>query len=90
MSIDWDAIDEDIERAAVDTDVKLASRISSLTRMKDAEIEELFPEPSDKKRMVKLMKIVEEASADNRKTVRLIDNIDDLAGTAVKLLTRFV
>lgn len=90
MPIDWDAIDEDIERAAVDTDVKLASRISSLTRMKDAEIEELFPEPSDKKRMVKLMKIVEEASADNRKTVRLIDNIDDLAGTAVKLLTRFV
>jgi uncharacterized protein (DUF1810 family) len=90
MSINWDEIDKYIDEAAADTDAKLSSRISSLTRMKDAEIEELFPEPSDKRKLVKLMQIVEEASADNSKIVRLIDNISELSGTIVKLLARFV
>ncbi len=87
MSDDWGSA---LKEIGDKTDKELESRISSLTRMKDEEIAELFPDKGDKKKLVELMQIVEEASIDNRKTARLVDNIQELAGTAVKLLARFV
>lgn len=90
MAIDWDAIDEEINQAAGETDAQLESKISSLTRMKDNEINELFPEKADKEKLIKLMQIVNEATTENKRTAHLVENIQDLAGTAVKLLTRFV
>lgn len=90
MSIDWDKIDDDIDTAADSADETLKSRISSLTRMKDGEIAELFPAQADKEKLVKLMQIVNEATAENQRTARLVDNIQELAGTAIKLLARYV
>ena len=90
MAIDWDAIETEIDEAADEADIQLESRISSLTRMKDYEINELFPEKTDKEKLVKLMQIVNEATTENQRTARLVDNIQDLAGTAVKLLAKFV
>lgn len=87
---DWDAIGDALDDAEEMTDNKLKSRISSLTRMRDAEIEELFPAKGDKEKLVKLMRIVNESTADNQRTARLVDNIQELAGTAIKLLARFV
>ncbi len=47
MPIDWDAfdaaIDAEIDAAAERTNDRLASQVSSLTRMTDEEVKELFP-----------------------------------------------
>ena len=62
------------------------SRISSLTRLNDSEINSLFPKKEDKDNLVKLMKIVKSAASDIDKTQQLIDNISGIAGTVIKLL----
>ncbi|GAV19377.1 hypothetical protein MMIC_P0311 [Mariprofundus micogutta] len=90
MPIDWDAMGDAVDTAAIETDEQLASKISSLTRMNDEEIQDLFPEKADKQKLIELMQLVNASTDENTRTVRLVDNIQDLAGTAVKLLARFV
>jgi uncharacterized protein (UPF0305 family) len=90
MPIDWDAIDREIEAAAGDTDAKLVSRISSISRMKDEDIEKLFPDSGDKEKLKKLLQIVDEASDENTKKQNLIKNIEELSGTVLSLVKRFV
>ena len=93
MPIDWDEFESDIDDAADNaadrTDAKLASRISSITRMTDEEIEELFPKPADVKKLVNLMKIVKSAGDRNNKINKIISNVDELAGTVLTLLETF-
>lgn len=50
-----------IRNAAKKKDDKLAFQISSFKRLKDAEIKEMFPEPSDVKKLADLMAIVNSA-----------------------------
>ncbi len=94
MPIDWDEFESDlndtIDNAADRTDTKLASRISSITRMTDEEIEELFPKPADVKKLVKLMKIVKSAEDRNSKINKIISNVEELAGTVLTVLEKFV
>lgn len=49
-------IDNDIDKAAEKTDENLASKISSVTRLTDEEIQKLFPEPTDVKKLAEFMK----------------------------------
>ncbi len=88
MAIDWDVIDVEIGEAADETDAKLAAQIATLTRLKEEEIKRLFPDTADKTKMVQLMQIVNQSGDENRRTAALVDNIKDLAGTAIKLLSR--
>jgi len=90
MPIDWDAIDREIDDAAGDTDAKLVSRISSISRMKNEDIEELFPAIGDKEKLKQLLQIVDEASDENTKKQNLITNIEELSGTVISLVKRFV
>jgi len=90
MAFDWDDIEKEINEAAAETDVALESKISSLTNMNDEDINALFPEIADKEKLVKLMKIINQSASENEIKARLINNIEDLAGTAVKLLAKFV
>ena len=90
MAIDWDAIEEEVNQATEETDTKLAGMISSLTRMKDDEVEELFPTQADQEKLIELMKIVNQSTSENEKKELLAHNIEDLAGTAIKLLGKFV
>jgi hypothetical protein len=75
-----------LERSAQKTDAQLASEISSLTRLKDEEINSLFPAQPDKENLLKLLEIVNAATDENNKTAELIKNIDKLAGAAIKLI----
>ena len=93
MPIDWDAfdasIDAEIDAAAERTNDRLASQVSSLTRMTDEEVKELFPTPADVKKLKRLMEIVKSAEEQNTKISRLVNNIEDLAGAALTLIQRF-
>ena len=90
MPIDWDAIDSALDEAKEESDEALATRISSLTKMTDAEVQELFPSLDEKKKLAELMRIVNSATAENEKVNRLADNIETVGSTVIRLLVRFV
>ena len=92
MAIDWDELDIDgaIASSANKTDEHLASKISSLTRMTDEEVTELFPVPGDVKTFTELMKIVKSAEEQNNKVNKIIANGEDFAKVTLKLLEKFV
>lgn len=90
MPIDWDAfqstIDAEIEAAATATSTDLASKASSITRLTDEEIAELFPTPADMQMLKNLMEIVKSAEDENVKINRLVSNIEELGGAAIKII----
>jgi hypothetical protein len=93
MPIDWNKFDNDIDVAITEsanaTDDKLASKISSITRMTDEEVKELFPEPTDTKKLAKLMKIVKSAEDRNTKINNIISNAEEFGGIVLTLLGKF-
>jgi hypothetical protein len=93
MAMDWDKFDKEIDRAAQKagdrTDEKLASRISSVSRLTDEEIQELFPDPADVKRLKDLMKVVKSAGDRNDKINTIVSNAEDFGGVILTLLGKF-
>jgi hypothetical protein len=92
MTINWSDInvDEIIDTAGQKTDDELAGRISSLTRLTDEEIKELFPQSADAKKVVQLMKVVKSSASRNTKVARIAENIEDLGGVVLTLLNKVV
>ena len=94
MPINWDDFDKQLDGAIANagtaTDDALASSISSLTRMTDAEVKELFPNPSDVKKLASLMKTVKSAQSHNEKINQIVQNAEQFGGIILKLLNRFV
>ena len=94
MAIDWEQfsnqLDGVISGAAQATDDELASQISSLTTMTDAQVNELFPTPADKQKLAKLMKIVKSADDRNAKINRIASSAEDFAGVILTLAGKFV
>lgn len=92
MAIDWDkfdqAADKAIEEAGKRTDAKLASVVSSVTRLTDDEIQELFPEPADVDKLRELMKVVKSAGDRNDKINSIVENSEKFAGVIVTLLSK--
>lgn len=93
MPVNWDdlmsSIDNEINNAADKTDEKLASKISSITRLTDEEIQKLFPEPADVKKLAELMKIVNGAQKRNTKINQIVKNSEKFAGIVLTLLNKF-
>ena len=92
MPVDWDQFESDldsiIESGAQRADERLASKISSVTRMTD-EVKELFPEPADAKKLAKLMKVVKAAEKRNTKINNIVTNAEEFAGVILTLLEKF-
>lgn len=94
MRSDWEqleaALDKAIASAVERTDAALASRVSALTRLTEAEVRSLFPTPADVRRLQRLMDIVEQSRSDHAAITRLETSITDLAGTVVRLLGKVI
>jgi len=92
MSINWESFDENLHHATNESadavDTKLASHISSITRLTDDEVNELFPEPADLKNLAALLKVVKSAETRNKKVSSIIENSEEFAGVALTLLTK--
>jgi hypothetical protein len=88
MAINWNEIDVDaiIEQEASATDDALASKVSSLTRMTDEEVKELFPEASDVKKLAELMQIVKSSEDRNNKINKIVSNAEEFGGIVLTLL----
>ncbi|NMR26509.1 hypothetical protein HH219_13365 [Pseudoalteromonas sp. NEC-BIFX-2020_015] len=93
MTINWDEFDSEIdliiENSAEATDEKLASSISSITRMTDEEVKELFPSPADVKKLTELMKIVKSSQNRNEKINHIVAKSEELGGVILSLLQKF-
>jgi len=93
MPVNWDEFDSEIDsiidEAAGATDQRLASRISSITRMTDDEVQELFPNPADVKKLAELMKIVKSSEDRNNKINRIVSNAEEFGGVVLSLLQKF-
>lgn len=93
MSINWDDFDNDIDdiitESANKTDEKLASKISSITRMTDDEVKKLFPDPADVKVLIDLMKVVKSSSKRNTKINKIVSNAENFGGVVLTLLSKF-
>jgi|TARA_B100001063_G_C16773280_1_gene563167 ERCC4-type nuclease len=93
MTINWDEFDSEIdliiENSAEATDEKLASSISSITRMTDEEVKELFPSPADVKKLSELMKIVKSSQNRNEKINNIVAKSEELGGVILSLLQKF-
>jgi hypothetical protein len=85
--IDFKAIAKD---SAQKTDATLASQISSLTKLTDADVKKLFPEKGDAAKFVELMTIVKSADDRNKKVKQIMDNSEKFAGIIVTLLGKVV
>lgn len=93
MPVNWEEFDSEIDTiiadSASETDEKLASRISSVTRMTDDEVKELFPKPEDVKKLSELMKIVKSSENRNDKINNIVSNAEDFGGIVLSLLQKF-
>ena len=93
MPVNWEEIEREIDGiikvSANKTDDKLASKVSSLTRMTDEEIQELFSKPPDVKKLARLMKIVKSAEDRNTKINNIVKNIEEFGGVVLTLLSKF-
>lgn len=82
MPADFQAILDQAERM---TEEQMDSRISSLTRLTDSELSSLCPTKADKKKLAELMAIVKEATDENVKRQKIIDNISNFASIIIKI-----
>lgn len=93
MPVDWNEFENDlnsiIEAGAQRADERLASKISSVTRMTDDEVKELFPEPADVKKLAQLMKVVNAADERNAKINNIVANAEEFGGVILTLLEKF-
>ena len=93
MPIDFDKLDAEmdgiINESAEATDLKLASMISSITRMTDDEVLELFPKSGDVKKLKYLMMIVKSAGDRNDKVRRIVSNAEGFGDVILTLLNKF-
>ncbi len=94
MPINWDdfesELDSVIESAAAKTDERLASMISSVTRMTYEEVQMLFPTPADIQRLTGLMKIIKSSQDRNTKIKFIVSNSEEFAGTILTLLEKYI
>lgn len=94
MSINWNELKSGIggivDGAAARTDTQLAGRVAALTTLTDDEVQQLFPDPADVKKLADLMEIVTAAGNRNDKINRIAANIDSLGGVVLSLLGKFV
>ncbi len=78
--------DDILADAADKTDAQLSGEISGLTRLKDSEIQALFPAPDDKTSLLQLLSIVDAATDENTKVAQLTRNISSLAAVSIRLI----
>jgi hypothetical protein len=90
MPIDWENFQSDLDALVNDagekTDQQLAGKISSVTRLTDEEVKEMFPDPADVKKLGELMEIVKRAGDKNDKINKIVANAEDFAGIILTLL----
>ena len=84
--MDWNNL---LQEAVNETDASLASKISSLCHLTDADISSIAPSKVDKDNLVKVLTVVKDQTLSNEKKVQALQQIgnslDLLIGIAAKI-----
>lgn len=72
------------------TNKQLAGELAKLTPLTMEELNKLLPRKTDKKRLKKLIDVVNSAASQNRKLASLQSNFAELGGVVLKLLTKYL
>lgn len=92
MGINWEDFDDNLDKAITGSveivDAKLSTEILSISKLTDDEINELFPEPADLKKLGELLQIVKSAETRNNKLNLIISNSEGFADVVLTLLTK--
>lgn len=83
------SFDDLLDQADQQTNDELASKLSSLTALKDEELKSLMEEDGvEKQNIIKLMSILSDASKDNTEKAKAIDNIAGASKVVIALLKK--
>ena len=74
------------QRAQMQTDEEYKNVISSLTRLRDDELDKFFPKRADKEKLMELLQLVNSSTSTNRKVLKLKENSEKFGATTLKLL----
>ena len=85
-----DSFEDILDEAEGLTQKELKSRISSLTRLSDSDIQSICPEKEDKVALAGLMKIVDSDANDNAKKKQLVDNMEQFGVIVLRILAKVV
>ncbi|TRZ45045.1 hypothetical protein [Robertkochia solimangrovi] len=92
--IDWTAFEKKVKEAAESAsntaNENLAGEMSTMIHLTQQEIQEIFPEPEDKKDFAALMKIVKSATSHNNKINKIVADGERFAGVVISLLKRII
>lgn len=92
MAIDWkrfqNELDQSVNEAGNRTDKRLANKISSITRLTELEVKQLFPNPGDVKRLGELIEIIKRAGEKNEKVKTIVSNAEKFGGIIFALLDK--
>jgi hypothetical protein len=94
MTIDWNKfqneLDQMVDEAGDKTDKRLAHKISSITRLTEVEVKQLFPDPGDVKRLGELIEIIRRAGDRKDKINTIVSNAGKFGGIILTLLDKLV
>lgn len=85
-----DDFDQILDNAENLTNAQLNSKISSLTRLTDADIQSLCPVKEDKVALAQLMSIVDGAASENAKKTQLVDNMETFGVVILRILAKVI
>ncbi len=78
------------ELASAATKEEFGEKLSSYTSLTSKEIEDLFPEESDREELVELIKVVNSSANENAKKAELVGKIGKVSGAVIKLGKKFI
>lgn len=92
--IDWDNFQKKVQRASdgavEETNARLAGEMSSIVNLTQNEIQEIFPEKSDKENFAELMKIVKSGTSQNQKVNAIVQNSEKFGKVMISLLGKII
>ncbi len=94
MTMDWKKFQNELNQMAGEagekTDKRLAHKISSITRLTEVEVKQLFPDPGDVKRLGELIEIIKRTGDRNEKISAIVNNAEKFGGIILTLLDKLV
>lgn len=92
--IDWEEFRKKVKKASDEsvreTNQKLAGEMSSLVTLTQSEVQDIFPEKSDKEDFSELMKIVKSHTSQNQKITAIVQNSEKFGKVMISLLSKIM
>ena len=80
----------DFTAERIATNEELSAEIAKHSALSQNDLDELLPRPVDRRRLQKLIEIVNASGSQNRKLASLRANLNEVGGVMLKVLTKLI